>query len=94
MPIIYYKQLKQNKMANIFAATVLQINQYAQPTNGTVFALPSQGIVVSPSTVIVNGVQANSLIVVPPSGLNQRSTAYLVTSTVNQVLTAANAALT
>jgi hypothetical protein len=91
MPIIYYKQLKQNKMANIFTATVLQINQYAQPTNGTVFALPSQGIVVSPSTVIVNGVQANALIVVPPSGLNQRSTGYLVTSTVNQVVTAANA---
>jgi hypothetical protein len=80
-------------MANIFAATVLQINQYAQPTGGTVFALPSTGIVVSPVDQEVNGVQANSLIVVPPSGLNQRSTAYLVTSTVNQVLTAANAAL-
>lgn len=91
MPIIYYKQLKQNKMANIFSATVLQINQYAQPTNGTVLALPSQGIVVSPSTVVVNGVQANALVVVPPSGLNQRSTGYLVTASVAAVISAANA---
>ena len=80
-------------MAQIFSATVLQINQYAQPTGGTVFALPATGIVVSPVDQLVNGVQANALIVVPPSGLNQRSTGYLVTSTVNQVLTAANAAL-
>lgn len=91
MPIIYYKQLKQNKMAQIFSATVLQVNQYAQPTNGTVFALPSQGIVVSPSTVIVNGVQANALVLVPASGLNQRSTGYLVTQSVSAVISAANA---
>jgi hypothetical protein len=78
-------------MANIFSATVLQINQYAQPTGGTVFALPTAGIVVSPTDQTVNGVQANSVIVVPPNGLNQRSTAYLVTSTVAQVVTAANA---
>jgi hypothetical protein len=78
-------------MAQIFAATVLQINQYAQPTGGTVFALPAAGIVVSPADQEVNGVQANALIVVPPSGLNQRYTSYLVTSTVNQVLSAANA---
>jgi hypothetical protein len=91
MPNKYYIQLKQNKMAQIFAATVLQINQYAQPTGGTVFALPTAGIVVSPVDQEVNGVQANALIVVPPSGLNQRSTGYLVTSTVEQVVTAANA---
>ena len=78
-------------MANIFAATVLQVNQYATATGGVVTALPTQGIVVSPSTVEVNGVQANALVVVPPSGLNQRSTSYLVTSTVAQVITAANA---
>ena len=78
-------------MAQIFAATVLQINQYAQPTGGTVFALPAAGIVVSPADQEVNGVQANALIVVPPSGLNQRYTSYLVTSTVNQVLSAPNA---
>ncbi len=78
-------------MAQIFSATVLQINQYAQPTGGTVFALPTSGIVVSPVDQMVNGVQANALVVVPPSGLNQRSTGYLVTSTVAQVVTAANA---
>ena len=78
-------------MAQIFSATVLQVNQYATATGGVTYALPSAGIVVVPSTATVNGVQANALVIVPPSGLNQRSTSYLVTSTVAQVITAANA---
>ena len=78
-------------MAQIFSATVLQVNQYATATNGVVYALPSAGIIVSPSTAVVNGVQANALVVVPPTGLNQKRTSFLVTATVAQVITAANA---
>ena len=52
-------------MANIFAVTVLQINQYAQPTNGTVFALPSAGIVVSPANAVVDVVPEVVPTVVP-----------------------------
>ena len=78
-------------MAQIFSATVLQVNQYATATGGVTYALPSAGIVVSPSTAVVNGVQANALVVVPPTGLNQKRTGFLVTATVAQVITAANA---
>jgi hypothetical protein len=78
-------------MAQIFSATVLQVNQYATATGGVTYALPSAGIVVSPSTAVVNGVQANALVVVPPTGLNQKRTSFLVTATVAQVITAANA---
>ena len=78
-------------MAQIFSATVLQVNQYATATGGVTYALPSAGIVVAPSTATVNGTQANALIVVPPTGLNQKRTSYLVTATVGQVITAANA---
>ena len=78
-------------MAQIFSATVLQVNQYATATGGVTYALPSAGIVVVPSTATVNGTQANAQIVVPPTGLNQKRTSYLVTATVSQVITAANA---
>lgn len=81
-------------MANIFAVTVLQRNQYTTATlGGVVCAIPAQGIVVVPYTGEnpVNGATANSVITLPPSGLNQRSVQLIVTSTVNQVLTAANA---
>ena len=80
-------------MANLIAVTVLQRNQYSLATGGQVWAIPSAGLVVVPYTGTVNGVTANSLITVPPTGLNQRSTQLIVTSTVAQVITAANAAL-
>ncbi len=78
-------------MANLISVTVLQRNQYATATGGVVTAIPSQGIVVVPYTGTVNGVTANSVITVPPTGLNQRSQQLIVTSTVAQVITAANA---
>jgi len=81
-------------MAQIFAVTVLQRNQYSTETlGGVVFAIPAQGIVVVPYTGTnpVNGATANSVITLPPTGLNQRSTQLIVTSTVAQVITAANA---
>ena len=78
-------------MANLISVTVLQRNQYATATGGVVTAIPSQGIVVVPYTGTVNGVTAHSVITVPPTGLNQRSQQLIVTSTVSQVITAANA---
>ena len=78
-------------MANLIAVTVLQRNQYATATGGVVTAIPSHGIVVVPYTGTVNGVTAHSVITVPPTGLNQRSQQLIVTSTVAQVITAANA---
>ena len=78
-------------MANLISVTVLQVNQYATTTGGVVYALPTTGIVVTPSSAVVNGTPASSAITVPPTGLNQRSTTYLTTSTVAQVVTAANA---
>jgi hypothetical protein len=83
-------------MANLIAVTVLQRNQYATETlGGVVCAIPSTGLVVVPYTGSnpVNGATANSVVTVPPTGLNQRSTQLIVTSTVAQVITAANAAL-
>jgi hypothetical protein len=80
-------------MANLIAVTVLQKNQYSLATGGVVWAIPSAGLVVVPYVGTVNGVTANSVITVPPTGLNQRSTQLIVTSTVAQVITAANAAL-
>jgi len=81
-------------MAQIFSVTVLQRNQYTTATSGgVVSAIPSQGIVVVPYTGTnpVNGATANSVITLPPTGLNQRSVQLIVTSTVAQVVTAANA---
>jgi hypothetical protein len=78
-------------MAQVFSVTVLQVNQYATATGGVVTGLPSAGIVVSPSTAVVNGVQSNALITLRPTGLNQINTKYLVTATVAQVISAANA---
>lgn len=81
-------------MAQIFSVTVLQRNQYTTATSGgVVSAIPSQGIVVVPYTGTnpVNGATANSVITLPPTGLNQRSVQLIVTSTVAQVITAANA---
>jgi hypothetical protein len=81
-------------MAQIFLVTVLQRNQYTTATSGgVVSAIPSQGIVVVPYTGTnpVNGATANSVITLPPTGLNQRSVQLIVTSTVAQVVTAANA---
>ena len=78
-------------MANLIAVTVLQRNQYATATGGVVTAIPSQGIVAVPYTGTVNGVTAHAVITVPPTGLNQRSKQLIVTSTVAQIITAANA---
>jgi hypothetical protein len=81
-------------MAQIFSVTVLQVNQYSTSTSGgVVWAIPAQGIVAVPYTGTnpVNGATAHAVITVPPTGLNQRSKQLIVTSTVAQIITAANA---
>ncbi len=80
-------------MANLITVTVLQKNQYPTATGGVVSAIPATGIVVTPYTGTVNGVTAHATVTIPPTGLNQRATELIVTSTVAQVVTAANAAL-
>jgi hypothetical protein len=77
-------------MANLISVTVLQKNQYSLATGGVVTAIPSQGIVAVPYVGTVNGVTANAVITLPPTGLNQRSTQLIVTSTVAQIVTLAN----
>lgn len=77
-------------MAQIFAATVLQVGKAQLESGGVGYALPSAGIVVAPSTAVVNGTQANAAITLRPTGLNQLNVTYLVTQTVAQVITAAN----
>jgi hypothetical protein len=80
-------------MANLISVTVLQKNQYNTAAGGVVTAIPALGIIAEPYTGTVNGTVAHATITIPPSGLNQRSTTLIVTSTVAQIVTAANAAL-
>ena len=77
-------------MATIIKVSVLQVNQYSLP-EAQIYAIPVNGLNVSPVDLLVNGVQANSLIVVPPIGLNQVSENLLVEETVSQISTLANA---
>ncbi len=77
-------------MAQVINVTVLQKNQYAF-AEGQIWAIPAVGFVAAPYDGTVNGVTANAEITIAPTGLNQRSTTLLVTSTVAQITTAANA---
>jgi hypothetical protein len=79
-------------MAEIINLTVLQVNQYAL-TEPTVQSVPVS-VVASPVDTLVNGVQANSLVEVPPSGLNQLSQNLLVEETVSQIANLANGGTT
>ena len=79
-------------MAEIINLTVLQVNQYAL-TEPTVQSVPVS-VVASPVDILVNGVQANSLVEVPPSGLNQLSQNLLVVETVSQIANLANGGTT
>ena len=75
-------------MSEIISLTVLQVNQYAL-SEPTVQAVPVDVIAV-PVDILVNGVQANALVEVPPSGLNQLSQNLLVEETVSEIVTLAN----
>lgn len=75
-------------MAKVINLTVLQVNQYALP-EPEIQSVPVS-VLASPVNVLVNGVQANSLVIVPPSGLNQLSKELLVEETVSEIIALAN----
>jgi len=80
-------------MAQVINVTVLQKNQYNTAEGGVLTLIPAQSFTAVPYSGTINGVVGHSTITLPPTGLNQRSTTLVVTSTIAQLTTAANAAL-
>ena len=86
-------------MANHLSVYVYRRNQYdlnnpdgTPATSGVLFSLPTVGLQVQPTTVVANGVQMNSLILMYPSGLNQPAEKLYSAATVAQIITAINGA--
>jgi hypothetical protein len=63
------------------------------PANGIPFTFPTQEIIASPAYIVINGVQMNSVIETIPTGLNQPSTFYYTTLTVEEINTMSNGAI-
>ena len=78
-------------MAQVINVTVLQRNQYNTATGGIATVIPAQGFTAVPYSGSINGTAGNATITLPATGLNQRSTTLIVTSTVADLVTAANA---
>jgi hypothetical protein len=84
-------------MANHVSVYVYRRNQYdltnpngTPATNGVLFTLPTANLQVQPSTVVANGVQMNSLILMYPSGLNQPAEKLYSNATVAGLIAAIN----
>lgn len=84
-------------MANHVAVYVYRRNQYdltnpngTPATSGVLFSLPTVGLQVQPTTVVANGVQMNSLILMYPSGLNQPAEKLYSDASVATLITAIN----
>ena len=84
-------------MANHLLVYVYRRNQYdltnpngTPATNGVQFSLPTVNLQVQPTTVVANGVQMNSLILMYPSGLNQPAEKLYSNATVASLITAIN----
>jgi len=84
-------------MATIVAITAYRRNQYdltnpngTPATSGVLFSLPTANLQVQPSTVVANGVQMNSLILIYPSGLNQPAEKLYSNATVAGLIAAIN----
>ena len=84
-------------MANHLLVYVYRRNQYdltnpdgTPALNGVQFSLPTVNLQVQPTTVIANGVQMNSLILMYPSGLNQPAEKLYSNATVAALITAIN----
>ena len=84
-------------MANHVSVYVYRRNQYdlttpsgTPATNGVLFSLPTANLQVQPSTVVANGVQMNSLILIYPSGLNQPAEKLYSDATVAGLIAAIN----
>jgi len=84
-------------MANHLSVYVYRRNQYdltnpngTPATSGVLFSLPTANLQVQPSTVVANGVQMNSLILIYPSGLNQPAERLYSNATVAGLIAAIN----
>ena len=84
-------------MANHLSVYVYRRNQYdltnpngTPATEGVLFSLPTVDLQVQPTTVVANGVQMNSLILMYPSGLNQPAEKLYTNQSVAQLITAIN----
>jgi hypothetical protein len=84
-------------MANHLSVYVYRRNQYdltnpngTAATSGVLFSLPTANLQVQPSTVVANGVQMNSLILIYPSGLNQPAERLYSNATVAGLIAAIN----
>lgn len=84
-------------MANHLSVYVYRRNQYdlnnpngTPATSGVLFSLPTVGLQVQPTTVVANGVQMNSLILMYPSGLNQPAEKLYSDASVAGLITAIN----
>jgi len=77
-------------MAQVVQLTILQKNQYAL-SEGQIWVVPVNAFVAKPYTGTVNGVTANSLIEVFPTGLNQPTVKLLCAETITEIANAANA---
>lgn len=74
-------------MAQIVQLTVVQKNQY--PVASEIWAVPVSAFIAVPNTDAT--VDAASVVLVAPTGLNQKTTALYVAETVAEIATAANA---
>ena len=84
-------------MANHLSVFIYRRNQYdlsnpngTPATNGVLFSLPTTNLQVQPSTVVANGVQMNSLILIYPSGLNQPAEKLYTNASVSTLISAIN----
>lgn len=84
-------------MANHLSVYVYRRNQYdlsnpngTPATTGVLFSLPTTNLQVQPTTVVANGRQMNSLILIYPSGLNQPAEKLYTDATVAGLITAIN----
>ena len=84
-------------MANHLSVYVYRRNQYdltnpngTAATSGVLFSLPTANLQVQPSSVVANGVQMNSLILIYPSGLNQPAEKLYSNATVAGLIAAIN----
>lgn len=84
-------------MANHLSVYVYRRNQYdlsnpngTPATSGVLFSLPTANLQVQPTTVVANGVQMNSLVLIYPSGLNQPAEKLYTDATVAGLIAAIN----
>ena len=84
-------------MANHLSVYVYRRNQYdltnpngTPATSGVLFSLPTVDLQVQPTSVVANGVQMNSLILMYPSGLNQPAEKLYTNASVAGLISAIN----